>query len=178
MSSIHNYLPETLKDIIDLKVLNEDLDIELNNIHAMVSGIQTETVIKTASLYGIRKWEKVLGVLPSDNDSLEIRRFRVANILTSKLPYTYRWLVNKLTEIVGTETGYTLNINYRDYTITIILSGLDTYLMLEVEKQLRNAIPANMVLEIGGPSASINDLKVAIGMHYGTKYMIPSAYTI
>ena len=142
MSSIHNYLPETLKDIIDLKVLNEDLDIELNNIHAMVSGIQTETVIKTA------------------------------------LPYTYRWLVNKLTEIVGTESGYTLNINYRDYTITIILSGLDTYLMLEVEKQLRNAIPANMVLEIGGPSASVNNLKVAIGMHYGTKYMIPSAYTI
>lgn len=178
MSSIHEYLPETLKDISDLKVLNNDLDIELNNIRGLVQGIGIETIISTASLYGIRKWEKVLGVLPSDNDSLETRRFRVLNILNSKLPYTYRWLNNKLTEIVGTETGYTLNINHRDYIITIVLSGLDIYLMLEIEKQLRNAIPANMVLEIGGPSAATADIKVGMGVMYGTKYVIPSKYEV
>lgn len=178
MSNINEYLPKNLKDIIDLKLLNGDLDIELNNIHSLVKGIETETIINTASLYGIKKWEKVLGILPSDNDSLETRRFRVLNIINSKLPYTYRWLRNKLTEIVGNESGYTLNINYRDYIITIVLSGLDIYLMLEIEKQLRHAIPSNMILEIGGPSIASNEIKIGIGVMLGTKYVIPSKYTV
>lgn len=83
----------------------------------------------------------------------------------------------KLTEIVGSASGWTLNINNRDYTITIVLSGLDTKLMLEVEKQLRNAIPSNMVLEIGGPSIAGGNIKVGIAMMYGTKYTIGSSYT-
>ena len=118
-----------------------------------------------------------MGIIPSDNDSLEVRRFRVSNILTSKLPYTVRWLKQKLTEIVGSASGWTLNINNRDYTITIVLSGLDTKLMLEVEKQLRNAIPSNMVLEIGGPSIAGGNIKVGIAMMYGTKYTLESSYT-
>ena len=69
-------------------------------------------------------------------------------------------------------------MNYQDYTATIILSGLDTELMLEVEKQLRNAIPANIELEIGGPSIAGGNVLVGIAMNYGTKYEIPSAYNI
>ncbi len=177
MSKINNYLPKVLQPILEFQLINSDLDVELNNIDELIKGIEKEVIIKTATEYGISQWEKTLGIVPSDSDSLEVRRFRVANILTSKLPYTVRWLKQKLTEIVGSESGWTLNINNNDYTITIVLSGLDTKLMLEVEKQLRNAIPSNMVLEIGGPSIAGGNIKVGIAMMYGTKYTIGSSYT-
>lgn len=176
MSRIHEYLPETLKDVIDLKLLNEDLDIELEQLDGYITGIGKEVIVKSASLYGIQKWEKALGITPKDGDSLETRRFRVNNLLTSKLPYTYRWLIQKLTQITGSPSGYTLNINQADYAITIVLSGLDTNMMIEVQKQLRNAIPSNMVLEIGGPPLVSADIKVGMALRIGTKYKIDSAY--
>lgn len=177
MSRIHEYLPETLKDVIDLKLLNEDLDIELEQLDGYITGIGKEVIVKSASLYGIEKWEKALGITPKDGDSLETRRFRVNNLLTSKLPYTYRWLIKKLTQITGSPSGYTLNINQADYAITIVLSGLDTNMMIEVQKQLRNAIPSNMVLEIGGPPLVSADIKVGMALRIGTKYVIKSAKT-
>lgn len=177
MSRIHEYLPETLKDVIDLKLLNEDLDIELEQLDGYITGIGKEVIVKSASLYGIEKWEKALGITPKDGDSLETRRFRVNNLLTSKLPYTYRWLIKKLTQITGSPSGYTLNINQNDYAITIVLSGLDTNMMIEVQKQLRNAIPSNMVLEIGGPPLVSADIKVGMALRIGTKYVIKSAKT-
>lgn len=176
MSRIHEYLPETLKDVVDLKLLNEDLDIELEQLDGYITGIGKEVIVKSASLYGIQKWEKALGITPKDGDSLETRRFRVNNLLTSKLPYTYRWLIKKLTQITGSPSGYTLNINQADYAITIVLSGLDTNMMIEVQKQLRNAIPSNMVLEIGGPPLVSADIKVGMALRIGTKYKIPSGY--
>lgn len=177
MSRIHEYLPETLKDVIDLKLLNEDLDIELEQLDGYITGIGKEVIVESASLYGIEKWEKALGITPKDGDSLETRRFRVNNLLTSKLPYTYRWLIKKLTQITGSPSGYTLNINQADYAITIVLSGLDTNMMIEVQKQLRNAIPSNMVLEIGGPPLVSADIKVGMALRIGTKYVIKSAKT-
>ena len=68
------------------------------------------------------------------------------------------------------------NINQADYAITIVLSGLDTNMMIEVQKQLRNAIPSNMVLEIGGPPLVSADIKVGTALRIGTKYVINSAY--
>lgn len=172
MIKINEYLPKVLQEVEEFKLINGDLDIELSNIDLLIKRIQTETIIQTATEYGIKKWEKILGIIPLDNESLEVRRFRINNILTSKLPYTIRWLQMKLTQIVGSESGWALNVNNIDYTITIILSGLDIDLMLEVEKQLRNSIPANMELHIGGPSIAGGNIRIGVGMSYGTKYLI------
>lgn len=178
MAKINDYLPKVLQSIVEFQQINSDLDVELNNIDKLIDGINNETIVRTATEYGISKWEKALGIISSDSDSLEVRRFRINNILTSKLPYTLRWLKNKLTQIVGSESGWTLNVNYHNYTITITLSGLDTNLMLEVQKQLRNSIPANMELEIGGPSITSSEIKIGVGLMYATKYLVSSGYEV
>lgn len=178
MIKINDYLPKVLQDVVEFQIINENLDKELTPIDKLINDIQKEAVVQTASEFGIKKWENALGIIPSDIESLEVRRFRVNNILTSKLPYTLRWLQNKLTEIVGSGSGWTLNVDYAHYTVTIILSGLDTNLMLEVEKQLRGAIPSNMVLEIGGPSITSSEIRIGIGMMYATKFKIDANYNI
>ena len=169
MSKIINYLPRCLQDILEFQLINNDLDTELNLLDRNIKAINTETIVKTATEYGINRWEKCLGITPGDGDSLETRKFRITNILTDKLPYTYRWLKNKLTEITGSSTAWILNINYEEYTIAIILAGLNTSWMAEVQKQLRVAIPANMKLEIGGEPLSGSSLKYGIGTHIAYK---------
>lgn len=178
MSKINNYLPKVLQPIIEFQQINSNLDIELTNIDKLVKGVAKEAIVQTATEYGIKKWENALGIIPGDSESLEVRRFRVNNVLTSKLPYTLRWLESKLTEIVGSDSGWTLSMNYENHTIAIVLSGLDTKLMLEVEKQLRNSIPANMELEIGGPGIASAEIKIGGAMMYATKYLIGSKQTI
>lgn len=178
MSKINEYLPKILQPIVEFQQINSDLDVELTNINKLINNIENEVIVQTASEYGIKKWENTLGLIPSDSDSLEVRRFRIINILTSKLPYTLRWLQGKLTQIVGSESGWTLNIDSNHYIITIILSGLDTKLMLEVEKQLRGAIPANMELEIGGPNITSSIIKIGIGMRYAVRHNVVAAYDL
>lgn len=178
MSKINDYLPKVLQPILEFQQINSDLDVELNNINTLIKDIEKEVIVQTATEYGIKKWENALGIIPSDSDSLEVRRFRIINILTSKLPYTIRWLRSKLTEIVGAESGWTLNIDNNNYTITIVLSGLDTKLMLEVEKQLRNAIPSNMVLVIGGAPITSSEIRIGMAMLLAVKNEIVSGYTI
>lgn len=178
MSKLVLHLPKILRDILELEQICLVEDVELNNIDKGISQIYSETVVDDSTLMGIERYEKIFGIIPDAGDSISIRKFRIKSILQNKLPYTERWLKNKLTEITGSESGWTLSINYDNYTVTIVLSGLDTELMGVVQKQLRNAIPSNLVLEIGGEALSSSDILYGIGVYLGYKIKINSSYTV
>lgn len=174
MSDINKYLPKVLQPILEFQVINASLDVELTTIDDNIVDMEKEVIVATASEYGISRWENTLGITPSATDTLEIRRFRITTLLANKPPYTYRWLKNKLTLIVGNSTGWTLDVNYGLYKVTIVLSGLDTTLMGEVQRQLRNIIPANMILEIGGSPLNTEDIIYGIALHKAIYYNFES----
>ena len=173
MSKINEYLPKVLQPIEEYKTTNEDLDIELDLLDSQINSILKEVIANTASEYGIQRWENSLGLTHSETDSLELRRFRITNILTNKLPYTYRWLRNKLIEITGDSSGWALNIDNDNYTIVVTLTHMDLDMMAEVQKNLRYAIPANMILEMGSDEPIPGDMiRVGTGMQVATKWFI------
>lgn len=173
MSKINEYLPKILQPIEEYKTTNEDLDIELDLLDSQIDSILKEVIANTASEYGIQRWENSLGLTHSETDSLELRRFRITNILTNKLPYTYRWLRNKLIEITGDSSGWALNIDNDNYTIVVTLTHMDLDMMAEVQKNLRYAIPANMILEMGSDEPIPSDLiRVGTAMQVATKWFI------
>lgn len=173
MSKINEYLPKVLQPIEEYKTTNEDLDIELDLLNTQIDSILKEVIANTATEYGISRWENTLGLTHSESDSLELRRFRITNILTNKLPYTYRWLRNKLIEITGDSSGWALNIDNDNYTIVVTLTHMDLDMMAEVQKNLRYAIPANMVLEMGSDEPIPSDLiRVGTTMVVATKWFI------
>jgi hypothetical protein len=173
VSKINEYLPKVLQPIEEYKTTNEDLDIELDLLDSQIDSILKEVIANTASEYGIQRWENSLGLTHSETDSLELRRFRITNILTNKLPYTYRWLRNKLIEITGDSSGWALNIDNDNYTIVVTLTHMDLDMMAEVQKNLRYAIPANMILEMGSDEPIPSDLiRVGTAMQVATKWFI------
>lgn len=102
--------------------------------------------ISTADEYGISRFEKMLGIHPTGEDTIESRRSRVQSKWFNAIPYTMKVLLQKLTVLCG-DTDFTLSNNFTEgYTLNI-----DTDLELfgqveELEYIINTMIPENIVV--------------------------------
>lgn len=102
--------------------------------------------IATADEYGISRFEKVLHILPSCDDTLESRRLRVQSRWFTTLPYTWRMFVQKWIALCG-ENNFTVTKQFDFYRI-----DLDVQLELfgqveELERIIETMLPCNMVMD-------------------------------
>lgn len=102
--------------------------------------------ISTADEYGISRFEKILHILPSRDDTLESRRSRVQSRWFTSLPYTWRMLIQKLIALCG-EDDFTITKQFDFYRI-----DLDVHLELfgqveELERIIETMLPCNMVMD-------------------------------
>lgn len=103
--------------------------------------------IMTADEYGISRYEKMLGIYPAKEDTLESRRAKVLIRWTASLPYTDRMFFEKLTAICG-ENNFRITKQYDNYRIEIEVS-LELFGQLgELEKVVGMMIPCNMVIVV------------------------------
>lgn len=103
--------------------------------------------ISTADEYGISRFEKMLGIYPSAEDTLESRRSRVQSRWFNTMPYTMRTLLSKLQVLCG-DTDFTLTHNFDvGYTLTL-QTNLEKYGQVEeLEEILSSMLPENIVVE-------------------------------
>lgn len=100
--------------------------------------------ISTADEYGIARFEKILKILPSTEDTLESRRARVQSRWFDMIPYTLKMLIKKLTVLCG-DTDFTITKAYQNYRIEII-TGLGLFGQVEeLERIVKDIVPCNMI---------------------------------
>ena len=76
--------------------------------------------ICTADEYGISRYEKILGIRPTEDDNLESRRSRVQIQWVNLVPYTMRTFVQKLKVLCG-DTSYAVSGNFKEtYELSVI----------------------------------------------------------
>lgn len=102
--------------------------------------------ISTADEYGISRFEKMLKIYPTVDDTLESRRSRVQSKWFNTIPYTWKVLLQKLLVLCGDsdfevtgdfKTGYTLYID----------TDLELYGQVEeLENIINTMIPENLVI--------------------------------
>lgn len=102
--------------------------------------------ISTADEYGISRFEKMLKIYPTADDTLESRRSRVQSKWFNTIPYTWKVLLQKLLVLCGDsdfevtgdfKTGYTLYID----------TDLELYGQVEeLENIINTMIPENLVV--------------------------------
>lgn len=102
--------------------------------------------IATADEYGIARFEKILHILPSCDDTLESRRARVQSRWLTTLPYTWRMFLRKLIVLCG-ENNFTITKEFDFYRI-----HLDVQLELfgqveELERIIETILPCNMIVD-------------------------------
>jgi len=145
-----DYYPPIIQKIEDFKALCAALDTELYPIGGLFDKIFKlidESYISSATEYGVKRWEKMLNILPYATQSIEDRKAVIFSRIAEQPPYSWTILKMILDVLCGVD-NYSLIRNIAERSVTFKLFNGSTDLNRIVAVRLRQIIPANMVLYI------------------------------
>ncbi|EQF26314.1 hypothetical protein QEW_1355 [Clostridioides difficile CD160] len=138
-----SYLPQILQDKEEyIKAFNAD-NKEIKILHDKLDDVLNDQFLEDLTITGIKRWEKIMSIVPKSNESLEDRRFRIFSKYISKLPYSEKFLRNWLNSIVG-EGNYELTINNATYNIHLESDARNQDWFNEVHSFVSSIKPCNM----------------------------------
>ena len=91
-----SYLPEFMQSYTEPVAALEGENPEFDIMWKAVDRVLCNRFIATADEYGISRFEKMLGIHPANEDTLESRRSRVHSKWFNRIPYTWKTLLQKL----------------------------------------------------------------------------------
>lgn len=140
------YLPPFMQKYKEPAAAMKAEEPEFQIVWKAVDRILYNHFISTADEYGISRFEKMLGIYPSSEDTLESRRSRVQSKWFNRIPYTMRVLLQKLTVLCG-DTDFTMTHNFNEgYTLTLE-TDLEMYGQVEeLENIINTMLPENIVV--------------------------------
>lgn len=94
---------------------------------------------------GLARFERIMGVFPSSEDTLSERRARIIIRWNEELPYTMAALRKKLAAICGS-VGFSIGGDPDKYLLEIKASLSHKNQLEELERLLDRIVPANMVI--------------------------------
>lgn len=104
--------------------------------------------ISTADEYGISRFEKLLGIFPSSEDTIESRRERVQSRWFKSIPYTLKTLINKLVTLCG-DRDFTIKADFSESYTMILNVSLSIFGQVdELNEVLSYMIPQNIVVKV------------------------------
>jgi hypothetical protein len=141
------YLKEYKEQVAALEAVNPEFSIVWNAADQVLSN----EFIATADEYGISRFEKILKILPSKEDTLESRRARVQSRWFTALPYTWKSLLAKMIAVCG-EDNFKLTKDFTMYQLYVETSLNLVGQVEELDKVLNTMLPCNVVVH------SVNNL--------------------
>lgn len=141
-----SYLPPFMQTYKEPVAALEAENPEFQIIWKATDRVLYNRFISTADEYGISRFEKMLGIHPTSEGTLESRRSRVQSKWFNKIPYTMRVLLQKLTVLCG-NTDFSLTHDFKvGYTLTLE-TDLELYGQVEeLEYIINSMIPENIVV--------------------------------
>ena len=144
---IKNYWANVVTDSLEFTVIADVENPEFNYLWEKIYGLVDEYFVKTATDYGVGRMEKILGIIPFADDTLEQRKERLIWKMNLKLPYTMRFLKNILASLVGEENRQVEHDNDARIITVKIKEGIIN--MDQLRNDLEKIIPVDLVLELG-----------------------------
>lgn len=142
------YLPELMQEYEEIQQIMSAEDKQIDAVDAATATVLGEAFIDDCDEYGIKKYEKILKITPGADATPESRRAVVKLRWNSKIPYTWRALINKLNEICGVN-NYDLSGDLADYIVRLSTSLEMCGQVAELETWLDKMLPENMYYEAG-----------------------------
>lgn len=140
-----SYLPPFMAEYKEISAALEAENPEFVLIWNASEKVLRNEFIETADEYGISRFEKILKILPSREDTLESRRARVQSRWFNTIPYNLKSLLAKLIALCG-DSDFTVTKEYMQYKL-FILTNLELFGQVEeLERIIENMIPCNMIV--------------------------------
>lgn len=139
-----SYLPPFLAEFKEIAVTLEAENPEFVLVWNAAERVLKNEFIETADEYGISRFEKLLHIFPSTEDTLESRRARVQIRWFSSIPYTWRVFIERLIAICG-ENNFTLTKHFIDGYLLELEVSLELYGQIEeLERLIETMFPCNI----------------------------------
>lgn len=144
-TSLMNQLPDWFAQILDFQeVMNAEqpsFDALADEIIAVADNFFFQTMDSSA----IAKWEGIFNIIANPStETMDFRRDRVLNRISTKPPFTLAFLYQKLDELIG-PNQWTVNVDYPNYTLYIESSAVNQSYATEVAFTINRIKPAHIV---------------------------------
>lgn len=146
-TDLMEYLPEYLKQYHEIREIMGTENLELQGIEKIHQQCIDDRFAVSCGVYGIARFERLLGIMPLSSEPLETRRLRVMSKWNNMVPYHYVYVKNQLKMLCG-EHGYRLHMDFPMQTIKIRVELVSKHMLESVKEMLDSVIPCNIWIDI------------------------------
>lgn len=145
LSSVGEYIPDIYKRVDEFnEILNAQEILKLLFLQNS-NDVENNQFLSTLTIEGVKAYEKLLNIIPNTSiESLEFRRSRIKNRLTTMPPFTKNFLYDKLNDIIGKDK-FNMYVDYENYTLYIESSADNQNWFIETQITINSIKPANIV---------------------------------
>lgn len=138
-------LPPWYRDILDYQEICQTEEAQFEALAGEITSVADNFFFQTMDLSAIEMWEQIFHIVPNpQTEDIEFRRYRVLNRITTKPPFTLRFLYQKLDELIGPGL-WEVNVDYPNYTLYIESSAQNQNYAQEVAFTINRIKPAHIV---------------------------------
>lgn len=139
---LSRYVPGFLQEIKEIQEIYTAEEKEIQEIYSEMDKLWTESLMQEASAWGIKRFEKIAGLNPEPNDTLEYRRQRVFQTYCAVAPFSEEFLRDELTKLF--EEDYTMEIDFQNSILKVFIFSSKYGAVDLFDRLVQNIVPANM----------------------------------
>lgn len=141
------HLPLIFQDISEFLEIAKTVDIEIALLEAHIEQIFHNRFVQTSNEYAIKRLEKLFNIQADPTiESLDFRKKRIINRQSTKVPFTLRFLQDRLNFLVG-EGRAAVSADWHTSILTVKADIGDAKVFKEVEHTIKTIKPASMVYQ-------------------------------
>lgn len=142
---IRNLFPSFYDEIIEIDEVAAIENELLTQAYIGYQQVLNNQFVATSDVQGIQRYENMLDIVANaTTESLEFRKTRIINRLSTSPPFTLRFLKNKLDELIGTGK-WEAYIDFESYTLYVESTVKEQIWLEEILVTMTRTKPCNMV---------------------------------
>lgn len=144
-SNLYNYLPNWFREILDYQEICNTESERFEALADEINAVADNYFFQSMNAGAVSMWENIFNIIPNPSvETLEFRRFRVLNRISTKPPFTLGFLYQKLDELIG-KGKWSVTVDYPNYTLYIESSSENQQYFTEVLYTINKIKPAHIV---------------------------------
>lgn len=136
--------PEIFKSIPDISAIYEINNKQIDDLENAVEQLDNDIFFETMGEDRVSRWEKILKIVPPDNQNLKDRTTKVQMKVLEKLPYSFRVIQRKLDAVLKSEYELIIKNNVLIFNCSI----QDQNLFKDVIEMLEEIAPLNLSMSV------------------------------
>ena len=142
-ASSRRYGKRAARILREIKQITQGEQPEVDGLWVACQNTLDDQFVLYATENGVKRWEKVMGIIPKETDTLDERKFRIISKMNQELPYTIAKLKESLTTLCG-EGNFYIDLQAANYHIEVKLALSNKNNYDDVVDLLSKVVPANL----------------------------------